>query len=117
MQLDGIKASMNIYPEKKLLVGVLSRAIVDATDPSVDDQHSRIHEEARKWINSLSAQPFSFEWICEHLGVDWVVLRKSILESSQLGDYCTKNRHGLDGLLEAIFLEDDRDYEALAKIV
>ena len=76
----------NTLPEKRLLFAVLSRAIVDATDLSVDDlENTEWHHKARRWISSHTHIPMSFEWICEAIDLNPEVLRKLILDSTSIG--------------------------------
>lgn len=71
--------------EKRLLIEILKRAINDAvgrwkTGP--DSRESHMHE-AKEWIalkTDYTKKPWSFEWVCEHLGVDSENVRKGIKE-------------------------------------
>lgn len=65
------------FPERKLLIAVLKRAILDYLGP---DQIEEV--DARKWIYSAGADAhspeFSFEWVCEQLSLDLEQVRYNI---------------------------------------
>jgi hypothetical protein len=66
---------VRISPERNLLSGVLERAALDLLDP--------VHaESAIEWFSaSESDNPdvMSFQYICNHLGLDFYAVRQAIL--------------------------------------
>jgi len=66
-------------PEKELMVAVVDRAIKDMkTNP----QSSALYREAERWIMNGygSRHVFSFESICDSLGLDVDYMRKGIAD-------------------------------------
>ena len=64
---------MRITPEATLLWAVLERAIIDYTGKvtAIGTENAAYWERsARGWVRSDSREPFSFNWICEELGLD-----------------------------------------------
>lgn len=73
--------------EKDLLAAVLERAIADILSKLSDDEAQKSRREAFYWVafsdlevDVLVAQPFSFSWICSHLGLDPFAWRKRIID-------------------------------------
>lgn len=66
----------DITPERELLAGVLDRAIRDASGLGWDCDRW-IQESALEWFDSKSLEPFSFLWICSHLDLCPVRLRRA----------------------------------------
>ena len=64
-------------PEKELLVAVLDRAVLD-----LYGTNAPLKEEATDWIfgNGSSDWAFSFEWICEQLGLEVTAVKERIHE-------------------------------------
>lgn len=75
--------------ERLLIFAVLERAIADAGNCCADItcaiSNERIHavKRAQRWIRVWRARdferPYTFPWICIHLGVDPYVLRKALI--------------------------------------
>lgn len=76
-------------PYHRLLAGILLQAAADL-QPSTrrDTSYSNImkgryrdadREDARDFVRSNSDEPFSFNWICQHLELSPDVLRKQML--------------------------------------
>ena len=66
-------------PEKKLLIGIIQRAFRDlighnpcetrSSKEHYDRAKTNHHISARKWFESEDAGPWTFRWVCRHLGV------------------------------------------------
>lgn len=72
-------------PEKNLLVAMLVRGIADAlfsTGRCIESE--RYSREAYSWIVHVSFKKtpkvFSFQWVCENLGLDARRIRRHIIE-------------------------------------
>ena len=85
-----VEPSVNsTQPEIKLLRALLFRAYVDATnlhqknkvprleivkskyDSQYSDSNGKLYspkQSAREWFSSESREPFTFKWVCTHLG-------------------------------------------------
>jgi hypothetical protein len=67
-------------PEKRLLVAVIQRAIIDYSVPIYDRPHLRYWASA--WLFSDSREVMSLYWICAHLSEDpdffQTAIRKSL---------------------------------------
>lgn len=103
---------MDCYSEKKLLVALLCRAVIDITDPDTscfDDKGGWL-ADAYRWISADESNPFTFKWVCEHLELDPDRLRNHLLKRSTIGIYSIANRHGMDGLLNQIFDDTPDEY-------
>lgn len=65
-------------PERRLLSGILERAITDVTG---NDQ--RLVDEALDWINEefveFKPEPFSFQFVCMALDLDYYIMKDKIL--------------------------------------
>lgn len=59
-----LETHAHLQPEKRLLVAVLQRAVLDYLDVNVPRHHRR---SARKWLWSGSQDRFSCWWICDTL--------------------------------------------------
>jgi hypothetical protein len=70
-------------PEKRLLVAVIQRAMVDYAVPIKGQHH--IQKNAGKWLFSKSKHPMSLYWICEMLSESPEWLQKSIQQMVQSG--------------------------------
>lgn len=66
--------------EHRLLVAIITNAIIDATD-----RDEVVRSEALTWIREDSQIPFSCTWICEHIDIDKNYLERMI-EKIQGGD-------------------------------
>lgn len=68
-------SSRPLLPERELLVATLDRAVLDYYG-----SNEEIREEAGEWLfGQLEAtQIFSFNWICEHLGLEAKEVRSQI---------------------------------------
>lgn len=64
-------------PERLLLLAILERAILDFVGNDV-----REAEQANAWIfgedEEMSAEPFSFAWVCKELDLDSISVAKMI---------------------------------------
>ena len=57
--------------EECLIVALIENAILDATNNGIKKKNNKeIRNEARRWINSESIDPFSFKWCLSILNLD-----------------------------------------------
>lgn len=63
-----------LVPEKRLLCAMIERSYLD-----LKSRDKKIVHYAAAWFRSKSKEPFSFWWVCNHLGLDWPGLRGFIL--------------------------------------
>lgn len=81
--LDLHPASMS--GEQRLLCAILTRALLDAMQPTplllneIGRRKERKRGEALEFFMSESIDPFSFRWICEHLSADPQGLRERLV--------------------------------------
>ena len=60
-----------LTPEESLIVALIENAILDATNNGIKKKNNKeIRNEARRWINSESIDPFSFKWCLSILNLD-----------------------------------------------
>jgi hypothetical protein len=67
-----------ITPERELLIAILDRAVLDFSG-----REGELHEKAKEWIfgeEEYENTIFSFQAICEHLGLNPAALRRKILD-------------------------------------
>lgn len=71
-----LSSSQSYTPERELLIATLDRAVLDFHGNNQEDL-----KDAQDWLfNELdSGDIFSFNWICEHLGVNPGAVRIRIL--------------------------------------
>jgi hypothetical protein len=78
-------------PERRLLLAVLERAILDYVGNS-----TREAEEAAAWLFSheqvdslplAQAQPFSFAWVCQELDLDCARVTKIVRQMPKRGNH------------------------------
>jgi hypothetical protein len=64
-----------LIPERELLVATLDRAVLDYYG-----SNQEISEEAADWLfeNTESERVFSFNWVCEHLGIEAEEVRNRV---------------------------------------
>jgi hypothetical protein len=60
-------------PEAELWRAVIDQAIDDLSDPDLG-------EAAVEWFTSVSEQPGTFRWVCEHLDLDASAVRSALLQ-------------------------------------
>lgn len=80
------RASEPSQPERRLLLAVLSDAIVlfQTRASAVDRARRRDFEEARRWILSDDRiWPYSFVNVCETLGIACEPLRRALVDAHQ----------------------------------
>jgi hypothetical protein len=78
------RASEPTQPERRLLLAVLSDAIVlfRSCAPDVQDTRRGACEEARRWILSDDrAWPLSFVNVCDALGIAFEPLRRALMDA------------------------------------
>jgi hypothetical protein len=63
--------------ERQLWSAVLGLAIEDYTDSRTNTQNRRV---IRVWLASESHEPASFLWICDHLEIDAMAVRRRVIE-------------------------------------
>jgi len=57
--------------EECLIVALIENAILDATNNGIKKKNNReIRNEAKRWINSESIDPFSFKWCLSILNLE-----------------------------------------------
>ena len=78
---------VDVRGERRLLAAVIQRTIFDAAGIGLVYDYSqidrdRLQSEAYQWINAynpeLTAAPYTFPWICEHLNVDPDLVREHL---------------------------------------
>ena len=67
-------APVDAQPEKRLLVAMVQRALMDYLHPKTTQ---RLHNDASAWIFNISTEPYSLLWICGYLSDDprWLLQR------------------------------------------
>lgn len=68
--------------EKRLLAGILQRAILDAagaTSVITGDERKRAFQYILRWEGTFRPAPFTFPWICEHLNQDPYLVRCNLI--------------------------------------
>lgn len=83
-------------PEKKLLAAILERAIIDATGRAKDipiDERTL----ARIWLKDASIARWSFNWVCDNLGLDGEIVRKFVwqADTNPINLNCNKKKNTL----------------------
>ena len=68
----------NLSVEQALLLAVLEDGIKCAIMTAAVKSEREI-EDARRWIESNSSERFSFQYTCDHLGINASALRKKIM--------------------------------------
>jgi hypothetical protein len=64
----------DVTPERALLVGILDRAFRDATDFGRGEER----RDARIWFEDDDCDEWSFCWVCAHLNLDPLQVRKGL---------------------------------------
>lgn len=79
-----------LIPEHYLLIEILRRTVVDLTE--LADSTPRMFRDSVNFLQDWSEEPFSFNWICLHLGLDANQIRLKIARSLDMPDsflgYC-----------------------------
>jgi hypothetical protein len=69
-------------PIQRLMLAILADALdcfLDYADAHAVSRRGRLRSEAARWIfDATAADPFSFVWICDGLGLDASYLRRGI---------------------------------------
>jgi len=106
-------------PEHRLLAGILLLAIQDFVDAkrlerwkqagktrsqTITAQKAAMKQAARAWILSNNQDAFSFAWICQHLNLHPVYIRKRILS----GNIDMPNMLGTCALKDSYWAETGR---------
>src|SRR5262245_12262432 len=70
-------------PQKRLMLAVLQAVVYDCRGPGISSasgyQNDRAHREARAYVASRDRTwPYSFENVCEAVGIDATSLRRGI---------------------------------------
>lgn len=84
--LDRFRKDPPAQPEKRLQLAVLEAGVNDflRTVGVRSREGRRLHSEAERWLQDVDYDwPFSFESICEHLGIDAGWFRKGLLALAQ----------------------------------
>ena len=67
-EIEDNEVSEECSPEKKLLIAMVQRALVDYIAPEKGKAY--LQYDAAAWIFSSKISPFSLYWICEVLSAD-----------------------------------------------
>lgn len=79
-QIEQIHRSRFLSPEKGLMVAVLADAVEWLHEHDIAPvKHYRVFEEALDWLLRQNDGIFSFEGICEHLGLDAEAVRSALM--------------------------------------
>lgn len=90
-----IPANARISGERRLVSAILRRAILDFLGDSKD-----LISESEIWIfKGTEEREYSFNWICETLGIDSTGLKSKLRELRDSGERIEKKSH-----LEGAFL-------------
>ncbi len=65
-------------PYVSLWMSVLQLAISDS-----DSTYESLRRPAREWIFSADKTPGSFRWICDHVGLDWMILQSACISKTK----------------------------------
>ena len=66
-------------PHRRLMAAVLKTVLDDVRGPSRRASGQRAHEQARAYVASTDRSwPFSFENVCEAIGIDAASLRRAL---------------------------------------
>ena len=63
------KEQLILTPERKLLIAILDRAVMDLHDPE-----PKYRRSARAWFRSSRTDQWSFAWIYEQLGLTRLII-------------------------------------------
>lgn len=74
---------IDIMPEKRLLVAIIQRALVDYS--TVIEGKTHLHTDAARWLFSASLAPWGLYWICEYLSDSPAHLQRSIQRVARRG--------------------------------
>ena len=66
----------SLSPEQALLVALIASA---ANDLQGYKPRALMHRNARYWVEERKRYPLSFEYCCEHLGLEASVIRRGLL--------------------------------------
>ncbi len=74
LQIDSFKSKPET-PERELLIAILDRAVLDYSG-----REGELHQKAKEWIFGVQDLDnlFSYNSICEHLGINPEALRQRI---------------------------------------
>lgn len=107
-------------PEFRLLTAMLRAAVVDAcndrprsgrgrqdvmTDTVAVYRRSKLRGcsvEARQWIADRGVAEWSFEWVCEHLGLDAESVRRNIAKIIKSGIYHQEQFRAKDQMMDRL---------------
>jgi hypothetical protein len=66
-------------PQKRLMIAVLQTAVDDYRTPAPGGRPARVRQQAVEWVSSTDRSwAFSFENVCEAVGLDPQALRRSL---------------------------------------
>ncbi len=102
-------------PEHELLVAILDRAVLDFYS-----RRDALRGPAQEWLFEAEEDDgmFSFEWICQHLGLDSEAVRKRVAELQLSSNFAQSHRwlrkKVQSGKKSAAENDDEFDEEAAA---
>jgi hypothetical protein len=102
------RGSEPIQPERRLMLAVLSDAIVlfQTRAPAVPSAREHDCEEARRWILSNDrAWPYSFVNVCEALGIAFQPLRRALVTGRRRASGIPGRAAGRRRLLAGVMAE------------
>jgi hypothetical protein len=79
--LDRVRPQNEFTGEQRLIIAVLEHAIDDYLKyaAATDRRRRRVFLNAERWVESADASPlYSFQTICDHLGLDAAYLRRGL---------------------------------------
>jgi hypothetical protein len=66
-------------PQRRLMIAVLRTAVDDYRTAAAGRRPTRVHQQAIEWVSSTDRSwAFSFENVCEAVGLDPQALRRSL---------------------------------------
>ena len=92
---DRVRSEDSSQPEKRLMLAVMENAIVTFQKSiyAATRRQRRLLKETEEWIHSLDTSwPFSFENICDSLGIEAAYLRNGLAQwkGTQLEHYAVQ---------------------------
>ena len=76
-------------PYVSLWMAVLNLAVSD-----MDSSYELQRQQAKSWIFSVNKDVGSFRWICDNVGLEWMVLQGACLKRSSRSDITKSQQKG-----------------------